>query len=152
MPLAREAWGCFIGLMRSPENQGRWHGVAAEFGLTPGLLRALVTLPVGAEEGRPMKDLAATWSCDASYVTSLVDGLEERGLVERRPHPSDRRSRVVALTAEGEGARAAVLARLHEPPEGFAALTEDELRTLIVLMRKVTVAAGAAAPEGPPGA
>ncbi|WP_345216347.1 MarR family transcriptional regulator [Georgenia halophila] len=36
------------------------------------------------------------------YVTRLVDDLSDRGLVERRPHPSDRRSMLVTPTREGE--------------------------------------------------
>ena len=36
-----------------------------------------------------------------SRMVALVDELEQRGLVERRPHPSDRRVRALYLTAEG---------------------------------------------------
>src|SRR5882724_9247020 len=45
------------------------------------------------EPGRPlpMRRLAETLGCDASNVTGLVDRLEARGLVERRPSSEDRR-------------------------------------------------------------
>jgi DNA-binding MarR family transcriptional regulator len=48
---------------------------------------------------------------DRTTMVALVDGLERKGLVERRPHPSDRRKNTVALTAQGtttfeRGARA----------------------------------------------
>ena len=35
-------------------------------------------------------------------ITTLVDGLEGDGLAMRRPHPTDRRSKLVALTKDGE--------------------------------------------------
>ena len=55
-------------------------------------------MSIQPDESKPMKVLAAQWRCDASYVTSLVDGLEQRGLVERRLHPTDRRAKTIALT------------------------------------------------------
>jgi DNA-binding MarR family transcriptional regulator len=49
----------------------------------------------------PMRRLAEQMKCEASNLTGLVDRLETRGLVERRPDPGDRRVRLLALTAEG---------------------------------------------------
>ncbi len=50
----------------------------------------------------PMRRLAEQMNCEASNLTGLVDRLEIRGLVERRPDPADRRIRLLALTPEGE--------------------------------------------------
>jgi DNA-binding MarR family transcriptional regulator len=50
----------------------------------------------------PMRRLAEQMNCEASNLTGLVDRLEVRGLVERRPDPADRRVRLLALTEEGE--------------------------------------------------
>jgi DNA-binding MarR family transcriptional regulator len=49
----------------------------------------------------PMRRLAERMNCEASNLTGLVDRLETRGLVERRPDPADRRVRLLALTDEG---------------------------------------------------
>ncbi|MEM9781352.1 MAG: MarR family transcriptional regulator [Pseudomonadota bacterium] len=49
-----------------------------------------------------MVELAARLSVTKRNITSLVDGLERDGLASRRPHPTDRRSTLVALTAAGE--------------------------------------------------
>ncbi len=49
----------------------------------------------------PMRRLAEQMNCEASNLTGLVDRLESRGLVERRPDPTDRRVRLLALTGEG---------------------------------------------------
>jgi DNA-binding MarR family transcriptional regulator len=45
--------------------------------------------------------LAETVGRDATRLIRTLDGLQTRGLVERRPAPHDRRNRVVTLTAEG---------------------------------------------------
>jgi DNA-binding MarR family transcriptional regulator len=50
----------------------------------------------------PMRRLAEQMNCEASNLTGLVDRLEIRGLVERRPDSADRRIRLLALTRQGE--------------------------------------------------
>lgn len=50
----------------------------------------------------PMRRLAVQMNCEASNLTGLVDRLESRGLVERQPHPEDRRVKCVGLTEAGE--------------------------------------------------
>src|SRR5437764_1778905 len=66
------------------------------------------------EPGRPvpMGRLADTLSCDASNVTGLVDRLERRGLVERRPSAEDRRVKVLELTPTGSRIRELLLRRM----------------------------------------
>jgi DNA-binding MarR family transcriptional regulator len=92
-------------------------------------------------EGVAMRELADHWNVDASYVTSLIDSLEERGLVERRPHATDRRVKMVALTDKGECARKEAAVLFYQPPAGFGALTPAEQRQLRDLLRKVVTAA-----------
>jgi DNA-binding MarR family transcriptional regulator len=53
----------------------------------------------------PMRDLADVLGHDPSYITGLIDQLEERGLVERRPDPTDRRVRLLVVTEEGRRAQ-----------------------------------------------
>jgi DNA-binding MarR family transcriptional regulator len=52
----------------------------------------------------PMRDLAEQLVCDRSYITSIADQLEERGLVERVPG-ADRRIKLLSLTAKGTQVR-----------------------------------------------
>ena len=49
--------------------------------------------------------LADRLGIDASDVTVIADQLEERGLIERQPHATDRRTKSLALTAEGRRLR-----------------------------------------------
>jgi len=47
-------------------------------------------------------EIASEMRVTSSNVTFLVDGLEKEGLVQRLPHPTDRRTVHVQLTPEGE--------------------------------------------------
>ncbi len=117
------------------DTHDRIHGICSSFGLTPGLAKALVHL--SADNGIAMRELAEHWGCDASYITALVDGLEQRGMAERRPSPVDRRVKEVALTEAGAKAKAEVLDRMWEPPKAFDVLTPAEQRQLRDLLAKV---------------
>ena len=53
------------------------------------------------DEPIAMRDVAAGMGYDVSHITSLVDQLEARHLVERRPDPSDRRVKRIVITEGG---------------------------------------------------
>lgn len=132
---AREAWRLIAEMLFTEENHARFQNACAAANLTPPLLKALLSLDPDA--GEPMRVLAKGWGCDASWVTGIVDGLEERGYVERRVLPSDRRVKVVHLTPAGEQAKARALERLHDPPESITALDPADQEALRDLLRKV---------------
>jgi DNA-binding MarR family transcriptional regulator len=134
----KEAWRSMFELIFSPQTQARMAEACAVAGVSRGLLKTLFHLEPGV--GVPMRDLADHWGCDASYVTSMADALEERGLAERRPHPSDRRIKMIALTDEGIETRDRAFDLLYEPPPAFGALTGAEQRELRDLLRKVIAA------------
>ena len=71
----------------------------AERGLTAG--RAEVIYVLARDGTLVQRELADALGCTPRHVTSLIDALEGDGLVERRPHPSDRRAVSVVLTARG---------------------------------------------------
>ena len=109
--------------------------IAAAHGLNPGAMNALLFL----EPGQPcsMGTLADAWKCDASNVTWLVDRLEEHGLAERRPHPTDRRVRTVALTRKGTKMRAQIESKIFEAPASFLDLSASDLGSLSRILRKL---------------
>src|SRR5919199_4291024 len=84
---AYEAWPLLWQFML--ENRRRFLTSVAELDLTPPQAFALRHM----DPDRPvtMSELAEILFCDASNVTGLVDRLETRGVVERRPAPNDRR-------------------------------------------------------------
>ena len=69
-----------------------------------------------ATEPQTQSDLARGLSADPPYVTLMVDDLQKRGLVRRKPHPTDRRAKLVELTPSGRAAAARADAILDEPP------------------------------------
>ncbi len=84
-----------------------------------------------------LSQLAEANGFDAPYATLVVDKLEAHGLVERRPHPDDRRRKLVNLTAAGHAAVATVDAILLRPPRAVSALRTDELRQLVALLHRL---------------
>ncbi|MEV5828815.1 MarR family transcriptional regulator [Spirillospora sp. NPDC052242] len=84
-----------------------------------------------------MRDLADRMSCEPSNATFIVDRLERLGLVERRPHPTDRRAKILALTPRGTDVRARLLAMLTENSP-VTRLTQEEQRTLRELLLRAT--------------
>jgi DNA-binding MarR family transcriptional regulator len=61
----------------------------------------LVTLALSPHGTRRLSYLARYLMVHQTTVTQLVDLCEQRGLVARRPHPSDRRATLACLTTEG---------------------------------------------------
>ena len=84
-----------------------------------------------------MGRLAATLSCDASNVTGLVDRLESRGLVRRRPSENDRRVKVLQLTATGIRVRTLLVERMTAPPAAIERLTAREQRELVRILSRL---------------
>src|SRR6185312_10908971 len=70
--------------------------------------RALAVLHRGGPQR--LGELAERLRIAPRSATEVVDALAERGLVERRPDPADRRATLVALTAHGEEVSAAIRA------------------------------------------
>jgi len=126
-PPDREAWGMVLELFFSHHRPRVW-GVAAEFDLAPMQMLALKNLEPDRE--LPMSSLAQLLHCDASNVTGIVDRLEGRGLIERRPSSEDRRVKMIAVTEEGQRVRQEIAERMNEPPPPIAALSEDDQRSL----------------------
>ena len=124
--IAADAWRLMLETAISQFGQAS--AILQPLGLTPGHLKLLMQIEEG--KGRPMGSLAHTFHCDASTMTWLVDRLEERGLVERRMLPSDRRVKAVALTARGVKTKAELAERLYEPPAELLTLERSALEGL----------------------
>jgi MarR family transcriptional regulator, organic hydroperoxide resistance regulator len=130
--LAGEVWRLL--LERSMAQFGRTSSILQPLGLTPGHMKLMLQLDT--EEARPMGTLAQSFQCDASTMTWLVDRLEERGLVERRPSAIDRRVKAVALTPEGIKVKDQLLERLYQPPEEIVTLDGAVLEALLDALKQ----------------
>lgn len=130
--VADEAWALLFNFMMSLEPY--WAELASEFDLPASQGHALVLLEPG--EPMAMNHMAAKCHCDPSNLTGIVDRLETRGLVERRPDDHDRRVKLIALTPAGEKLRRRVLTRVYEPHPAIAALSASDQRALRDVLRR----------------
>jgi MarR family transcriptional regulator, organic hydroperoxide resistance regulator len=115
-------------------SKRRFMAIASEFDLSPPQVMALRQLDPA--EPKPMSELAIALRCDNSNVTGIVDRLEDRGLVQRRPGEHDRRVKMLMITERGAQVRAGLAARLDEPPEALANLSPEDQRALRDIMRR----------------
>jgi DNA-binding MarR family transcriptional regulator len=138
--IAEDVWRTMARLTFTHVQRGDHVAMLREQGLTPGHLKTLGMLDPDAP--RPMGALADGMNVDASQVTWLVDRLEERGFVERRALPSDRRVKTVALTPSGVAFRRTLLEHLAQPPPELTALDAATLRRLLDDLSKIPAADG----------
>ncbi len=108
----------------------------AALDLDPPLFRVLNV--VDAAEGQSQQAIGEAIQAPASRMVAIVDELEQRGLVERRPHPSDRRIRALYLTGAGRRllARGRKIAIEHEE-ELTRGLSAADRKRLIALLQKI---------------
>ncbi|WP_371652572.1 MULTISPECIES: MarR family winged helix-turn-helix transcriptional regulator [unclassified Streptomyces] len=107
---------------------------AAEHALTGAQARVLGLLSL---EPVPMRKIARKLKCEPSNVTGIIDRLEARGLVERRPDPADRRVKLAAPTEEGRRMAAALRDSLDFAREPLAELSSEERTVLRDLLRRM---------------
>jgi MarR family transcriptional regulator, organic hydroperoxide resistance regulator len=129
---ATEAWSLIWSLFdrRRPIMMAMYR----EHGLTPPQLITLRRLDT--ETPVPMSEVAKSLACDPSNVTGIIDRLEERGLVERRDAPKDRRVRMLALTPAGARLRDGLGERMSVPPTELERLPAADQRALRDILRR----------------
>ncbi|MET7568659.1 MarR family transcriptional regulator [Streptomyces sp. NPDC005492] len=107
---------------------------AGDHGLTGAQARLLSLLSL---EPLPMRKLAQKLKCEPSNVTGIVDRMETRGLVERRPDPADRRVKLAAATEEGRRMARSLRESLRFAREPLAGLSDEERLALRGLLRRM---------------
>lgn len=107
-----------------------------EFDVTPGLFGVIVI--IDANPGLKQSELARAAHLDRSTVVSVIDNLERRGLVERRPAENDRRSNALVLTPDGGALLKKLKRRVGEHEKRLVEhLSEEERVTLVTLLQKI---------------
>lgn len=129
--LARRAWRGMSALVHDQDRK-----VAVSEALGVSWARVLL-LRLLAAEPKTLRALAEWLAADAPYVTLMVDDLERRGLVRRKPHPEDRRAKLVQLTAAGRAAAARAEAILDEPPPALREVPAKELAVLLRVLERL---------------
>ncbi|NED16143.1 MarR family transcriptional regulator [Streptomyces sp. SID9124] len=107
---------------------------AAAHSLTGAQARVLGLLSV---EPLPMRRIAQKLKCEPSNVTGIVDRLEARGLVERRPDPADRRVKLAAPTERGAATASQLRDSLDFAREPLAGLSDADRTVLRDLLRRM---------------
>ena len=125
-------------LMRQFVEANSHHGALQRelnLGAGSGRIRVLFLL---REQPMTLARLAEAHGVDRPYATIIVNKLAALGFVERHPHPTDRRSKLVSLTPAGREAAAVAERILSEPPPALRALTDEQLRQLTDLLSRLT--------------
>jgi DNA-binding MarR family transcriptional regulator len=129
---AREAWQAMAGLVL--DNQRR-REVSEQTGVSFGTMRALRRI---ASRPMPMRELAGLLGVEPPNLTAVIDDLEHSGLVERHPHPTDRRIKLVVATPKGAALARRAEKILDRPPAGLLDLPADELETLVRILARAS--------------
>jgi DNA-binding MarR family transcriptional regulator len=130
--LARRTWRALSELAL---DRDRKVAVADVLGLSWTRVLAVRRLAVGPQTQR---ELAERLSADPPYVTLMVDDLEKLGLVRRQPHPTDRRAKLVELTASGRAAAARADAILDEPPAELHGVPDADLEAVLRVLERLS--------------
>lgn len=134
---AQKAWRL---MMKVAERQMEEVGVRlTEMGLSPVMghfLDELARMPPG-----PMSQLVARMDVDPGWVTDIIDKLEQRGDVVRRPSPDDRRVKIIELTEKGRETWRKMDDTIATAPPELSELNMVELRVLLRIAQRLAAAA-----------
>ncbi|MBV1789681.1 MarR family transcriptional regulator [Marinobacterium sp. D7] len=112
-----------------------------EFEMTPGLFGVLEI--VDRNPGLTQTLVANAMGNDRSAMVAIIDRLEKRGLIERRPSPVDRRSKALYMTAQGKTFQAQVRERaLEHNRDFFAVLSPQEHRQFVDMLKRLAANSG----------
>jgi DNA-binding MarR family transcriptional regulator len=128
---SREVWLLMSDLVL---DNTRRRKVSETLGMSFGRIRALRRL---ARRPMSMREFASALDIDPPNATVVVDDLEASGLVRRRPHPTDRRAKLVEATRKGKAMGRKADAILSTPPPGLSALGADDLEALRRILEAV---------------
>lgn len=120
----------------------RCDAVLADFELTFARYELLALLSFTRHGELPLGKAGARLQVHPASVTNAVGRLVDAGLVERVPHPTDRRGALARITDDGRRVVAAATARLNAEVFGELGLSAADCRRLTALLAKVRGASG----------
>jgi len=138
---------CIVGIVRAGEAfVALANRALSGYQLSPAARQALAVLD-GAGEPLSPTEIARRLIVTTASVTSLLDTLERRGLVERRADPADRRRLLVAVTPPGRD-----LVRQYVPEvvalqaAVMSGIGEEDREQLVAVLTRIREAIAAATP------
>jgi DNA-binding MarR family transcriptional regulator len=128
---ARAVWLLMSDLVLDNERRRE---VSKALGVSFGRARTVRRL---ARRPLSMRELADALGIDPPNATTVVDDLEEMGLVKRRPHPTDRRAKLVEATRKGKDLARRADAILATPPPALSDIPRGDLEELRRLLEAI---------------
>lgn len=109
----------------------------APFELTPGLFGVMVL--IDSNPGLNQSRLGVAMGVDRSTVVAVIDRLQARGLVTRKPSTADRRAHRLTLRPKGKALLETAVPEVRAHEARIAeALTPEERATLLALLEKLS--------------
>ena len=140
---AADGMAAITSLMRAHQIAvSRAEALLKPFGITFARYETLMLLHFSKRASLPMSVLGSRLQVHQTSVTNAVDRLEAAGLVERRPHPEDRRSTLVAITPAGAAVAEQATAVLNEQLFADPGLSRAGVNSLVSVLRKMRKDAG----------
>jgi DNA-binding MarR family transcriptional regulator len=116
--------------------------VLKPFGLTFARYELLMLLSFSRHGSLSMTKIGTRLQVHPTSVTNAVDRLQQVGLVERRPHPSDGRATLVEITAEGRELALAATKELNEHVFARPGLPPRRVAALVAVLTELRRSAG----------
>nr|WP_231705036.1 MarR family transcriptional regulator [Arthrobacter gengyunqii] len=120
----------------------RVESVLKPFGLTFSRFELLALLSFTATGALPMAKAGARLQVHPTSVTNAVDRLENAGLAVRRPHPSDGRTVLVAITPAGRDLVPEAVAALNKQVFSRPGFGQEDLTALAGILTRFRRQAG----------
>jgi DNA-binding MarR family transcriptional regulator len=134
--LRRPGVAYLLSVLGTASSQ-RWQRHMHDLGLDP---REVVVLRmVAADPGRSQRSLAPALRVRATHLVAVIDAVQDKGLLQRRPNPEDRRAHALYLTTKGQKTLNQVMkvSRRHED-ELTQGLAPEDRQTLERLLARMT--------------
>lgn len=140
-PPALESRASFLVSQLGLQSAQAFTAALAPLGLTPNRYGILVH--VARQEGRTQQELATALGLHRNSMVTLIDDLEQRGLVERRRHPDDRRAYAIHLTPAARDVVSAATRLADEQEEAMLGrLSPDDRATLLAILTRMAAGSG----------
>lgn len=140
---AADGMAAITSLMRAHQIAlGRVEAVLKPLGLSFARYEVLMLLRLSRRGTLPMGVIGSRLQVHPTSVTNAVDRLEAADLVERQPHPTDRRAILVALTVDGRAVADKATAALNGSVFVDPGLSASGVTTLVKVLRQMRRDAG----------
>ncbi len=121
---------------------GRINDELAPLGLTFSRYEALVLISFTRAGALPMGKIGERLQVHPASVTNTIDRLERDGLVERQPHPTDRRGTLAAITDVGRALVEEATEKLERIRFGLEDVDDGEAAAVFEALRPLRRSAG----------